>query len=169
MALKILKYPHPALKEISQPVDVKDIGDNFRNTVKEMSELMKSYRGIGLAAIQVGIKNRFFIMLDVIDNDAAKIITLINPEIVEYSGEVMDEEGCLSFPGVSAQVKRAQQVRVKAFNEFGERVEILKEDYLARCIQHEVDHLNGITYFDHLGSLKRKIIEKQYKKLMKKI
>ncbi|MDE4969807.1 peptide deformylase, partial [Francisella tularensis] len=78
-----------------------------------------------------------------------EIITIIKPEIIEKNGKIIDEEGCLSFPGVSAKVNRANVVKIKALNEFGEEIEVEKYGFLARCIQHEIDHLNGITFFDH--------------------
>ena len=167
MSLKILEYPHPVLKEVAEEVKAEEINDQLRETLDEMREMMLEANGAGLAAIQVGIKKRFFIMFDNLDDSSPKIIAIINPKIIEQNGEVIDEEGCLSFPGVSAKVKRTTNIKISALNEFGEEVIIEKEGFLARCIQHEIDHLNGITFFDHLGSLKRKMIEKKYKKLMK--
>ena len=167
MPLEILKYPHPVLKEVAKEVQKEEINDDFRATIAEMKEMMIEANGVGLAAIQVGIKKRFFIMYDNLEDANSEIITIINPEIISENGQIIDEEGCLSFPGVSAKVNRATTVKIKALNEHGEEVIIEKQDFLARCIQHEIDHLNGITFFDHLGSLKRKMIEKKYKKLMK--
>ncbi|ABI82122.1 peptide deformylase [Francisella tularensis] len=166
MSLEILKYPHPVLKEVAKEVTKDEINDDLRATIAEMHELMLEANGVGLAAIQVGIKKRFFIMYDNLEEQNPEIITIINPEIIEQNGKIIDEEGCLSFPGVSAKVNRATVVKIKALNEFGEEIEVEKDGFLARCIQHEIDHLNGITFFDHLGSLKRKMIEKKYKKLM---
>ncbi|AFJ42650.1 peptide deformylase [Francisella orientalis] len=166
MSLGILKYPHPILKEIAQDVLLEEINDDFRATIAEMTELMIEANGVGLAAIQVGIKKRFFIMHNNLESETPEIITIINPKIIDQGGKIVDEEGCLSFPGVSAKVNRATKVKIKALNEFGEEIEIEKDGFLARCIQHEIDHLNGVTFFDHLGSLKRKIIEKKYKKLI---
>ena len=167
MALKILKYPHPVLKEKSKEVTKEEINDELRATFAEMRELMNEAGGVGLAAIQVGIKKRFFVMIDNLEDHEPKTVVAINPVIIEEEGQINDEEGCLSFPGVTAKVKRATTVKIKALNEFGEEVEIERDGYLARCIQHEIDHLDGITFFDHLGSLKRQMIEKKYKKLMK--
>ena len=164
MSLEILKYHHPVLKEVAKEVTKDEINDNLRATIAEMRELMFEAGGVGLAAIQVGIKKRFFIMYDNLEEQNPEIITIINPQIIEQSGKIIDQEGCLSFPGVSAKVNRATTVKIKALNEFGDEIEIEKDGFLARCIQHEIDHLNGITFFDHLGSLKRKIIEKKYKK-----
>ena len=167
MPLQILKYPHPVLKEVAKEVTKEEINDDLRATFAEMRELMNEAGGVGLAAIQVGIKKRFFVMIDNLDDYEPKTVVVINPVIIEEDGQINDEEGCLSFPGVTAKVKRATTVKIKALNEFGEEVEIERDGYLARCIQHEIDHLDGITFFDHLGSLKRQMIEKKYKKLMK--
>ena len=164
MSLEILKYPHPVFKEVAKEVTKDEINDDLRATIAEMRELMFKACGVGLAAIQVGIKKRFFIMYNNLEEQNPEIITIVNPQIIEQSGKIIDEEGCLSFPGVSAKVNRATTVKIKALNEFGDEIEIDKDGFLARCIQHEIDHLNGITFFDHLGSLKRKMIEKKYKK-----
>ena len=168
MSLEILQYPHSVLKEKAEAVKIEEIKD-LKNTFEEMISLMKEANGMGLAAIQVGIKKRFFIMSDdEVRGKEAEIVIAINPEIINEQGEVIDEEGCLSFPGVSANVKRAEKVTMKALNENGEEFTLERSGYLARCIQHEIDHLNGITYFDYLGPLKRKMIEKKYNKLMKR-
>ncbi|MFV9972130.1 MAG: peptide deformylase [Francisella endosymbiont of Hyalomma asiaticum] len=169
MSLEILKHPHPVLKEVAKEVTKNEINDDLRATIVEMRELMFEAGGVGLAAIQVGIKKRFFIMYDNLEEQNPEIITIINPQIIEQSGKIIDEEGCLSFPGVSAKVNRATIVKINALNEFGDEIEIEKDGILARCIQHEIDHLNGITFFNHLGSLKRKMIEKKYKKLMQEM
>lgn len=163
--LNILKYPHPFLKKVADPVPLENINDELRATIADMFETMYDDHGGGLAATQVGLNMRLFIM-DGSENKDHKIVA-INPEIIETQGEIIDEEGCLSFPGVSAKVKRAEWVKMRAINEHGETYELEASDYLGRCIQHELDHLNGITYFDHLSPLKRSMIEKKYKKLMK--
>lgn len=143
MSLEILKYPHPVLKEVAKEVTKDEINDDLRATIVEMRELMFEAGGVGLAAIQVGIKKRFFIMYDNLEEQNPEIITIVNPQIIEQSGKIIDEEGCLSFPGVSAKVNRATIVKIKALNEFGDEIEIEKDGFLARCIQHEIDHLNG--------------------------
>ncbi|WP_119344785.1 peptide deformylase [Facilibium subflavum] len=162
--LEVLKYPHPFLKKKADPIVPSAIDDALRQTIQDMFETMYAEKGGGLAATQVGLNMRLFIM-DASENKDQKIVA-INPEILECKGEIDDEEGCLSFPGVSAKVKRAQWVKMRALNEFGEEYELETDGYLGRCIQHELDHLNGITYFDHLSPLKRKMIEKKYNKLM---
>ncbi|WP_440616116.1 peptide deformylase [Cysteiniphilum sp. 6C5] len=162
--LTVLKYPHPFLKQKADPVAIDAINDDLRQTIADMFETMYVEHGGGLAATQVGLNMRLFIM-DGSENKDQKIVA-INPEIIERKGEIDDEEGCLSFPGVSAKVKRAEWVKMRALNEFGEAYEMECDGYHGRCIQHEIDHLDGITYFDHLSALKRKMIEKKYKKLM---
>ncbi|WP_440683321.1 peptide deformylase [Cysteiniphilum halobium] len=162
--LTVLKYPHPFLKQKADPLPIDAIDDVLRQTIADMFETMYAEHGGGLAATQVGLNMRLFIM-DGSENKDQKTVA-INPEIIEQKGEIDDEEGCLSFPGVSAKVKRAEWVKMRALNEFGEEYEMECDGYHGRCIQHEIDHLDGITYFDHLSSLKRKMIEKKYKKLM---
>ncbi|MDA0911375.1 MAG: peptide deformylase [Proteobacteria bacterium] len=162
--LTVLKYPHPFLKQKADPVAIDAINDALRQTIADMFETMYVEHGGGLAATQVGLNMRLFIM-DGSENKDQKIVA-INPEIIERKGEIDDEEGCLSFPGVSAKVKRAEWVKMRALNEFGEAYVMECDGYHGRCIQHEIDHLDGITYFDHLSALKRKMIEKKYKKLM---
>ncbi len=163
--LEILKYPHPFLKKVADPVAKEKIDDALRQTIEDMFETMYDDHGGGLAATQVGLNMRLFIM-DGSEEKDQRIIA-INPEIIEKKGEIIEEEGCLSFPGVSAKVKRAKWVKMRALDEFGNEYELESDGYLGRCIQHELDHLNGITYFDHLSPLKRGMIEKKYKKLMK--
>ncbi|MFT6836455.1 MAG: peptide deformylase [Francisellaceae bacterium] len=165
MKYDILKYPNPILKEVSKLVKIDEIDNNFRAMINELFELMYYSRGGGLAAIQVGIKKRFFLM-DGSENKDQKIV-VINPEIIESRGEIVEEEGCLSFPGVYVKIKRAEWVKIKAINEKGKAFELASDGYLGRCIQHELDHLNGIIFFDRLSNLKRKMVEKKYKNMLK--
>lgn len=165
MTYKILKYPDPRLKEVADPMQPEQIDDAFREMIKELFQLMYDSRGGGLAATQVGIKQRFFLM-DGTEDGSGKMV-IINPEIIETSGQILDEEGCLSFPGVFVKVKRAEWVKIRALNENGEPFEYESDGYQGRCIQHEIDHLNGITFFDRLSGLKRQMAEKKYKKAIK--
>jgi len=164
MILEILKYPHPILKKIAKEVDKKEINDELREVFSQMKSLMRKAYGVGLAANQVGITKRFFTMVESLEEDNDNILVAINPVILSKDGEVNDQEGCLSFPNVSANVQRAKTVVMKAIDENGNEYQIEREGYLARCIQHEIDHLDGIVYFDRLGPVKRKMIEKKYKK-----
>lgn len=151
MAIKIiLKDPDPVLREISKPVP--KITPNIHKLLKDMADTMYDAEGVGLAAPQIGILKRVIVM-DV--GDEHGLIELINPEIIEREGEQFGPEGCLSIPGLTGDVKRAQRVKVKGLNRDGEEIVIEGTDLLARCIEHEVDHLNGVLYTD--------LAEKMYK------
>lgn len=147
--LRIVKYPHPALRYESKPVE--RIDDALRGQVRAMFDLMYEHNGIGLAANQVALPFRFFILNLTADPEKPEEEqVLINPEIVKRYSAIEDEEGCLSFPGLYAPVRRARKVRVRAFNLDGLPLEIDAEDLLSRAIQHEADHLAGKLFIDHL-------------------
>ncbi len=146
--LQIVTYPHPALRFESRPVQ--QIDDELRSQVREMFELMYDNRGIGLAANQVAIPYRFFVLNltgDPEQPDEERVF--INPEIVKRHSSVEEEEGCLSFPGLYGKVQRAKRIRVKAFDLEGNEVELDAEDLLSRAIQHETDHLHGRLFIDY--------------------
>lgn len=152
--LQIVKYPHPALRYASRPVT--RIDDELRAVVREMFTLMYEARGVGLAANQVALPFRFFILNVTADPEQKdQELVFINPEIVKRRSSVEDEEGCLSFPGVYADVRRAKKIKVRAFNLAGELIEIEAEELLGRAIQHETDHIDGRLFIDHLGPLTR--------------
>lgn len=144
MALRIIvKDPDPVLREKAKPVP--KITPNIHKLLNDMAETMYDAQGVGLAAPQVGILKRVIVM-DVGDENG--LIELINPEIIEREGEQFGPEGCLSIPGLTGDVRRAQRVKVKGLNRNGEEFELEGTDLLARCIQHEVDHLNGVLFTD---------------------
>lgn len=150
--LRIVPYPHPALRYESRPVT--RIDDALRATVREMFNLMYASNGIGLAANQVGIPLRFFILN--LEADAAKSEeerVFINPEIVKKHSSEENEEGCLSFPGLYGKVRRARKIRVQAYDLSGQSVELEADDLLGRAIQHELDHLDGKLFIDYLGPI----------------
>jgi peptide deformylase len=152
--LRIVPYPHPALRFESKPVT--RIDDDFRAVVRQMFDAMYAAKGIGLAANQVGIPLRFFILnlsADPAQPDQEQVF--VNPEIVKRHSAVEDEEGCLSFPGIYAKVRRARKVRVRAYDLNGKAVEIDADDLLARAIQHETDHLAGKLFIDLLDEADR--------------
>lgn len=154
--LDILVVPHPALKARAEPVD--RIDDQVRRLVADMFETMYQAPGIGLAAPQVGVLKRI-VVVDVAEGEERRPMTLINPEIVWESEDLMaQEEGCLSLPNQFAEVVRPSAVRVRFKDEHGEEREIAADGLLARCIQHEIDHLNGVLFVDHLSALKRNMI-----------
>jgi peptide deformylase len=147
--VRIVPFPHPALRYESRPVT--KIDDALRATVREMFEMMYEHRGIGLAANQVGLPFRFFILnltADPEQPDQEQVF--INPEIVKRHGSLEEEEGCLSFPGVYAKVHRAKKVRVRAYDLNGQDIEVEAEDLYGRALQHEADHLDGKLFADYL-------------------
>ena len=147
--LRIVQYPHPALRYQSRPVT--QIDEEFRSTVRAMFDLMYAARGIGLAANQVALPFRFFVLnltADPEKKDQEQVF--INPEIVKRHSSIEDEEGCLSMPGLYAPVRRARKIRVRAYDLSGNPIEVDANDLLSRAIQHETDHLEGKLFTDYL-------------------
>jgi peptide deformylase len=131
---------------------VEQVDDDIRQLVADMAETMYEAPGIGLAATQVNVHKRV-VVIDVTE-DKSGLMALINPEILERSGEQVCEEGCLSVPGIYEKVTRAERVKVRALDENGQSREIEAEGLLAVCIQHEIDHLDGKVFVEYLSSLK---------------
>ena len=149
--LPILRYPDPRLHKIAAKVAVIDA--EIRELVADMAETMYAAPGIGLAATQVDVHKRV-VVID-ISEDKQDLLALINPEILERSGECEGEEGCLSVPGVYETVRRSDYVRVRALDLDGQPFELEAEGLLAVCIQHELDHLDGKVFVQHLSQLKQ--------------
>lgn len=148
-AMEIVPYPHPALRWKSKPV--REINAELRRVVEEMFELMYTAKGIGLAANQVALPYRVFILNLTADKDVKEEeIVFINPEIIRRKGTTEGEEGCLSFPGMYGNVKRAAKIAVEAFNLKGECFEYALDDLASRAVQHETDHLDGVLFIDRL-------------------
>jgi len=162
---KIVKYGDPILEKPT--VAVKKFDDEFEQLTEDMFASMYAAQGVGLASPQIG-KNLRVAVVDVTvgKNPEAKIV-LANPEIIHAEGEVREEEGCLSIPGFRGNVMRPQFVTVRAQNAKGETFEIRGENLLARAFCHEIDHLNGILFLQHLSMLKRDLIRRKIKKLKK--
>lgn len=155
MALReILKYPDPRLREVADPVEVVD--DAVRQLVEDMAETMYAAPGCGLAATQLGIKKRIFVVDVAGEDEPSDLKVFINPEILDATGAQSYNEGCLSFPGVSEEIKRAERIVVRAMNEHGESFELSADGLLAVAIQHETDHLNGVLMIDKLNALRRR-------------
>jgi len=165
MILNILKYPDKRLRTIAKPVV--SVDETIKQQVKDMFDTMYEASGIGLAATQVNFHKRI-IVIDISDQ-CNEPICLINPEIVEKSGEIEWEEGCLSVPDYYENVKRANDVKVQALNQHGEIFELEASEMLSVCIQHEIDHLDGILFVDHLSKLKQKRLKKKTEKKVKKL
>lgn len=149
--LTILKYPDARLHTKAKPVT--EFNDQLRQLVQDMAETMYAAPGIGLAATQVNVHQRV-VVVD-ISEDKSGLMAFINPEIIERDGEQVYEEGCLSVPGIHEKVTRSATVKVRALNEKGEKFVLEADGLLAVCLQHELDHLNGIVFVEHLSRLKQ--------------
>jgi peptide deformylase len=148
--LQIVLYPHPTLRRPSKAVRRVDAG--LRSMVREMFELMYQHKGVGLAANQVDLPYRLFVMNPEGDRDAADAeLVLINPVLSHPKGVDEAEEGCLSIPGVYAQVKRPERIHVNAFTLTGEEIHWDVDGLFARIVQHETDHLDGVLFIEHLN------------------
>ena len=156
--LEIKEYGEPVLREKALPV--KEITPEILNLIKDMAETMYTASGVGLAALQVGVPKRIIL----VDGEEDGLIVLINPVIIKSEGEVVAEEGCLSVPDIYSQVKRSSKVTIKALNENGDPIEITKEDLIARALQHEIDHLDGILFIDRIGRTERQVLLNKLKK-----
>lgn len=161
--MKIALYGNPTLRKKSEQVELSHINDELKKTLEEMVTLMRKANGVGLAANQINIGKRFFVLE--IEGTVKKVI---NPEIVETSEEMAEyEEGCLSIPGIYKKVVRPEKIKVKYLNENGEeKVEELEEMW-SRAFQHEYDHLEGILFTDRISILNKRLISKKLEVLKK--
>jgi peptide deformylase len=161
--LEILKYPDPRLRTVALPVA--EVNDEIRQLISDLFETMYLAPGIGLAASQVDVHQRIVVMD--ISEDKSQPLCFINPEILELTGKVSREEGCLSVPDVYETVERAEKIRVKALDRDGKEFELQADEMLAVCIQHEVDHLDGKLFVDYISPLKRQRLKKKLSKAKK--
>lgn len=166
MQLEVRFYPDPVLAKKAEPVEA--VTDEIRELVTNMAETMYANEGIGLAAPQVGESIRL-VVIDLSGPEVRDDLrVLINPEIVEKSEETVEtEEGCLSVASLRAKVKRSAEVSVKATDLDGNAVTIDADELLAVCLQHEIDHLDGVLFIDHISRLKRSLYDKKVKKWMR--
>lgn len=162
--LEVLHFPDARLRTIAAPVAV--VNDDIRTLVKDMLDTMYAEEGIGLAATQVNRHIRLLVMD--LSEERNQPLVFINPTVVEADGHQLYEEACLSVPGAKAEVERAQHVIVKALNEQGEEFTWEAQGLQAVCLQHEMDHLVGKLFIDHLSAFKRKRIEDRLKKEQKR-
>ncbi len=165
--LKIVHYPEPVLLTIGKPVGEDEFNDELRKLVEDMFETMYDAQGVGLAAPQVGISKRLFVMDVPIDEERSNKIALINPEIIVQEGEQVGDEGCLSFPGIYTTVKREVRTVVRYKDVFGKQQELDCTDLSARCVLHETDHCDGIVFLDRMSILKRELAKRKIKRLKK--
>lgn len=163
MAIRtILHYPDPRLRQKAQPVG--DVTPEIAKLIDDMAETMYAAPGVGLAATQIGEPHRIFLVDIAADNEPSNLLVFINPEIVRQEGQQTGPEGCLSFPGISEDIKRAERVTVRARGRDGATFEIAADGLLAVAIQHELDHLDGVLMIDRMGTLKKRIVQRKMQK-----
>ena len=163
--LPILRYPHEVL--LAETEKVRDFDDDLRRLVKDMIETMHAAPGVGLAANQVGVGRRIAVVDLSCGEDAGQRIVLINPRIVENSGSYVEDEGCLSLPGFTEKVRRPERCIVEAMDLDGSVRRLEGSGLLARAFNHEIDHLEGRLFIEHLSPLKRRIIKRKVQKRMR--
>lgn len=164
--LKLYEYPHPVLKQKTEKVEKVDA--KIQKLLDDMLETMYASNGCGLAAPQIGVSKKIVVVDIAHEDEEANPIYMVNPEIIWKSEEkVCGEEGCLSVPGQRADVERHASVKVKYLDYNGKEQAMLAEDFLAIAIQHELDHLDGVLYIDHLSRLKRQMLLKKLEKFRK--
>jgi peptide deformylase len=163
MAIRsILQYPDKRLRNRAEPVSA--VTPEIVALIEDMKETMYAAPGCGLAAPQIGVGLRIFIVDTAGDDEPSDLRVLINPEIISREGKAVWEEGCLSFPGVHEEIERAKKVTVRALDETGQTVEVTAEGLLGVALQHENDHLDGVLMIDHMGVLKRKMALRKLQK-----
>lgn len=161
---KIIEYPEPLLRLKAR--EVANFDETLSVLIEDMAETMFDAPGIGLAAPQVAQSLRLIVVDTTQPGEDKQFMALVNPEIVEHEGEQIDEEGCLSVPELTANVKRCKKITVRYQTAEGVTKELTSEDRFAVVLQHEIDHLNGILFIDHLSPLKRNLYKKKRKKML---
>jgi peptide deformylase len=162
---KIFTYPDPVLRQKVETVTSFD--DSLKQLAADLAETMYAAPGAGLAANQIGVCLRIVVLDVSVDKEEKKHLVLVNPEIIEKEGCQVDEEGCLSVIDLTANVERYSKLVIRAQDLDGKTWEFPAEDFFARVIQHELDHLNGILFIDHLSALKRSLYKRRLKKLLR--
>jgi peptide deformylase len=163
--LKIVRWPDPVLETVGEHVT--EFDDNLQKLVSDMFETMYAAPGVGLAAPQVGVSKRLFVMDCSVGKDPAQRVVMINPEVLAVEGEQTGEEGCLSFPDIFFSVKRSLRAVVRAQDLNGEFFELDGMELTARCMLHETDHCDGIVFLDRTTPLKRELAKRRIRKLQK--
>lgn len=164
--MKIHTYPDPVLR--AEAAVVENIDEELLALIEGMGEIMYAAPGIGLAANQVGALRRVLVYDLTPRSDGRQLSAIVNPEIIQCEGEICYDEACLSVIDYSAEVKRHARVKVRGYDQHEKPVDIEAEDLLAICLQHEIDHLNGKLFIDHISSLKRALYKKKIQKMFKK-
>jgi len=166
MALReIVKYPDPVL--LTRSEEVEKIDTDIRRLVMDMVETMHAAPGVGLAANQVGVARRVAVIDLSVGKEPSQLLVLINPRIISLEGAHAEEEGCLSIPGITEVVERPAVAEVEALNLDGKTYRVRGEALIARALLHEIDHLNGVLFIEHLSPLKRRLTRKTIQKLIR--
>jgi peptide deformylase len=160
--LNILEYPDKRLREKASPVQA--VTPEIQQLVDDMAETMYAAPGVGLAANQVAVLLRIFVIDTAGEDDPSDLHVFINPEILSREGELVWQEGCLSFPGINESVERAEKVRVRALDRDGKTFELEADGLLGVAIQHEYDHLDGKLMIDKLGPIKKRLVQRKMQK-----
>lgn len=161
--LPIRIYPDPVLRV--RCLDVTVFDEELRRLAGDMIETMHAAPGIGLAAPQVGVEKRLAVIDLSVGEDPAQVHVLVNPEVVHREGLITEVEGCLSLPGINDKVDRPERVKVRAMDLDGKPFELEEEGWFARALCHEIDHLNGVLFIDHLRGLRRERVRRQLRRL----
>ena len=156
--LEIRKVGDTVLREKALKVD--EITPEIDKLIKDMIETMYASLGVGLAAPQIGVSKRII----VIDGEEEGLFVLINPVILKKEGKIIEEEGCLSVPGIYSKVTRYEKVTAEGINQKGEKIKISKDGLIGKALQHEIDHLEGVLFIDRISKIKRQILLDEYKK-----
>jgi peptide deformylase len=164
--LRIYTFPEPVLRKKAEPIE--NIDSELQKLIDRMGETMYAAPGVGLAANQVGELKRILVYDVNPLGDGRNLSVLINPEIIHGEGEIVHDEACLSVIDFSAEVTRYSMVKVRGYDRHEKPVDIEAEGLLAICLQHEIDHLNGKLFLDHIGSLKRSLYKRRLQKMLKK-
>lgn len=164
--LNVLQYPDPRLKKVAMPVAITDFNTKpIQDIINNMFETMYQAQGIGLAATQVDIHLQI-ITID-ISSSKSQPLCIINPKILNLQEKILFTEGCLSFPGIYANIPRFKLIHLEFLDSHGQTISLDADGLLSICLQHEIDHLNGKTFFDHLSPIKKSLLEKKLFKLRK--
>jgi len=161
--LRLRFYGDPVLRRKADPVE--GVDSEIAELISQMKSIMREHSGVGLAAPQVGVSLRVAVFEIPRQEEPKLEFVLVNPEILEREGEVVFEEGCLSIPGIFEQVKRSQRVVVSGLDETGQEQVLETEGLVARAVQHELDHLDGVLFIDRLSSIRRKLLRKKLREI----
>lgn len=163
--LEIVTWPNPILDSPGEPVT--EFGDDLKKLIGDMFETMYAAPGVGLAAVQVGVAKRLFVMDCSGGKDPEQRVVMVNPEVLHVEGNQNGEEGCLSFPGIFTPVERSLRAVVRAQDINGNEFELDDTELTARCMLHETDHCDGIVFIDKMSPLKRELVKRKIRKLQK--